>query len=127
MRDFAAWRTCRIIQGCIVRRKWGSTSVIAHGFTQIERIATDFGGTVAAWIRHSDPISTRCADFDPVITMLTSQPTPEQVLGLRPAPELQARVNDLLERQNECTQAEATELERYLLLEHLVRLAKAYS
>ena len=67
------------------------------------------------------------ADERTIIEVLTSQPTPEQVLALRPSPELQARASELLARSKQGTlpTAEAAELERYLLLEHLVRLAKA--
>lgn len=61
-----------------------------------------------------------------IIAVLTSQPTPEQVLALRPSMELQAHVTELLERskQGQLTASEAVDLERYLLLEHLVRVAK---
>jgi hypothetical protein len=39
------------------------------------------------------------------------------------------RVSDLLERKHreELSATEATELERYLLLQHMVRLAKAHA
>jgi hypothetical protein len=52
-----------------------------------------------------------------------------QVLALHPTPELQERISDLLLRNKDGTLSpqEATELERYLLLEHLVRLAKAHA
>jgi hypothetical protein len=66
---------------------------------------------------------------DGIIELLTSQPAPEQVLALHPSPELQARVSELLYRNKKETLSdqEETELERYLLLEHLVRLAKAHA
>jgi len=66
-------------------------------------------------------------DENAIIELLASQPTPEQVLALRPSPELQARVSELLGRnkEGELSRQEETELERYLTLEHLVRLAKA--
>jgi len=64
-----------------------------------------------------------------LIELLTSQLTPEQVLAIRPSPELQARVSELLGRskEGELSRQEETELERYLTLEHLVRLAKAHA
>jgi len=64
-----------------------------------------------------------------LIELLTSQPTPEQVLAIRPSPELQARVSELLGRskEGELSRQEETELERYLTLEHLVRVAKAHA
>jgi len=68
-------------------------------------------------------------DEHTIIELLTSQPTPEQVLDIRPSPELQARVSELLDRNRigVLSRQEETELERYLTLEHLVRLAKAYA
>jgi hypothetical protein len=64
-----------------------------------------------------------------VIAVLASQPTPEQVLALKPSDDMQARVSDLLERTKSegLTRAEEVELDRYLYLEHLVRLAKAHA
>ncbi len=62
-----------------------------------------------------------------IISILASQPTPEQILAIHPSPELQARMSQLL-AQNKAGQLsppEETELDRYLTLEHLVRLAKA--
>jgi hypothetical protein len=62
-----------------------------------------------------------------VVAVLTSQPTPEQVLALKPSDTMQARVSELLRRSKDgsLSRAEESELERYLYLEHLVRLAKA--
>ena len=70
-----------------------------------------------------------CQDENAIIELLTSQPTPDQVLGIRPSPELQARVSELLYRnkEGELSRQEEAELERYLMLEHLVRLAKAHA
>lgn len=66
-------------------------------------------------------------DEQAIIDMLTSQPTPAQILALRPSDQLQGRVSELLQRkkQGTATMHELIELERYLLLEHLVRMAKA--
>jgi hypothetical protein len=68
-------------------------------------------------------------DENAIIELLASQPTPDQVLGIRPSPELQARVSELLYRNKEgkLSHQEEAELERYLMLEHLVRLAKAHA
>ncbi len=64
-----------------------------------------------------------------ILAFLTSQPRPEQVLALHPAPELRQRISDLLYRSREGALApeETTERERYLMIEHLVRLAKAHA
>jgi len=63
------------------------------------------------------------------LQVLTSNPTPERVLALRPSPRLQARASELLARskRGELLRQEEAELERYLMLEHLVRLAKAHA
>ena len=68
-------------------------------------------------------------DESAIIELLTSRPTPEQILSIRPSPELQARVSELLARSKagELSRQEELELERYLTLEHLVRLAKAHA
>lgn len=68
-------------------------------------------------------------DEKSIMLLLASQPTPEQVLAIRPSPELQARVSELLVRSKvgSLLPAEEVELERYLTLEHLVRLAKTHA
>ena len=62
-----------------------------------------------------------------ILAVLASQPTPEQMLALRPSDAMQARVSELLYRSKTegLSRAEESELDRYLYLEHLVRLAKA--
>lgn len=62
-----------------------------------------------------------------IIAVLTSQPTPEQVLALRPSPAFQERASSLLAKSKAgaATAEERIELERYLVLEHFVRMAKA--
>lgn len=77
-------------------------------------------------------IQQRSANFldeQDIILLLASQPTPEQILAIRPSPEFQARVSDLLAQSKTgilSAKGEA-ELERYLTLEHLVRLAKTHA
>ncbi len=62
-----------------------------------------------------------------VLEVLASLPAPEDVLALRPAPVLEERVRNLLEKnRTEClSDDEEREWERYEYLEHLVRMAKA--
>jgi len=69
-------------------------------------------------------------DENQVMEVLTSNPAPEQVLALRPSARFQARVSELLERSKQegaLSRHEDAELERYLFLEHLVRLAKTHA
>lgn len=73
--------------------------------------------------------SANFLDEQDIVLLLASQPTPEQVLAICPSPEFQARVSDLLAQSKAgtlATKGEA-ELERYLTLEHLVRLAKTHA
>jgi hypothetical protein len=68
-------------------------------------------------------------DESAIVELLTSQPSPEQIMAIRPSPSLSARVSELLDRskRRELDRQEEGELERYLVLEHLVRLAKAHA
>ncbi len=62
-----------------------------------------------------------------VLETLARLPSPEEVLALRPAPGLQARVEELLDRNRTTglSDEERREWEQYQYAEHLVRLAKA--
>jgi hypothetical protein len=73
--------------------------------------------------------TTSFHDAAEIIAVLASQPTPEQILNIQPSPAFQLRVRDLLDRnqQGRLTAEEQAELERYTLLEHLVRMAKAHA
>lgn len=64
-----------------------------------------------------------------IVELLASQPSPEAILAIRPTPALQTRISDLLDRNKSGTlsRSEEVELDRYLLLEHWVRLAKAHA
>jgi hypothetical protein len=68
-------------------------------------------------------------DENAIVALLASRPTPEQVLGIRPSSTMQERVSDLLARgkEGELSRSEDAELDRYLFVEHLVRLAKAHA
>ncbi len=61
--------------------------------------------------------------------LLVNQLSSEQLLAMRPNQELQARVSELLEGNNEGTLSsqEEAELDHYVALERLVSLAKARS
>jgi hypothetical protein len=64
-----------------------------------------------------------------IVELLASQPSPEAILAIRPTPALQNRMSELLDRNKISTlsRIEEAELDRYLLLEHWVRLAKAHA
>jgi hypothetical protein len=73
--------------------------------------------------------TTAYQDDHQIIELLASQPSPEVILAIRPTPTLQARMSELLEQNKSgtLTRSEEVELDRYLLLEHWVRLAKAHA
>jgi hypothetical protein len=62
-----------------------------------------------------------------IIELLASQPSPEEILAIRPTLALQTRMSDLLaqNKAGQLSRQEEAELDRYLVMEHLVRLAKA--
>lgn len=68
-------------------------------------------------------------DEQTILAALADQLQPDQVLMLAPDPELQARVSLLLS-QNKIRRLlpeEESELEKYLALEHQVRIVKIYA
>lgn len=73
--------------------------------------------------------TTAHQDDSQIIELLASQPTPEAVLAIRPSPVLQERMSELLaqNKSGTLTRSEEVELDRYMLLEHWVRLAKAHA
>ena len=66
------------------------------------------------------------AGLGDVLETLARLPSPEEVLGLRPATHLQDRIEELLakNRAGGLSAEEQREWERYEYIEHLVRLAK---
>jgi hypothetical protein len=62
-----------------------------------------------------------------VLEFLANLPSPEEIVALRPSERLQARIRELLEKNQitGLTPDEEREWEQYQYLEHLVRIAKA--
>lgn len=65
--------------------------------------------------------------YEEVIDFIAAGTTPQNVIAFRPSEAAQERVEDLLQREKEraLSSAEKSELDQYLQLEHLIRLAKA--
>jgi hypothetical protein len=65
--------------------------------------------------------------YEEIIDFIAAGTTPQNVIAFRPSEAAQARVTDLLAREKEgqLSPEEKSELDRYLQLEHLMRLAKA--
>ena len=61
-----------------------------------------------------------------VLEKLAELPPPEEVLALRPSPELHTRISELLRKNRDegLSKEEEAEWQRYELVEHLVRIAK---
>ena len=65
--------------------------------------------------------------FDEIVDFITSAPQPEQILNFKPSTAAQRRLETLLEKKREegLSDNEKHELEQYLTIEHIMRLAKA--
>ncbi len=65
--------------------------------------------------------------YEEVIDFIAAGTTPQNVIAFHPSQASQERVGDLLarEKDGELSPAEKLELDHYLQLEHLMRLAKA--
>ena len=64
--------------------------------------------------------------IDEIIDFITSSPEPQKVLAYRPTLALQERVEDLVykKKTTALSSEENIELERYLLIEHIMIMAK---
>ena len=65
--------------------------------------------------------------YEEVIDFIAAGTTPQNVIAFRPSEAARERVADLLAREKEgvLSPEEKSELDHYLQLEHLMRLAKA--
>lgn len=64
--------------------------------------------------------------FDEIIDLIALLP-PKQLLAFHPSDKMQKHINSLLEkkRDNNLNETERMDLEKVLILEHIVRMAKA--
>jgi hypothetical protein len=62
-----------------------------------------------------------------IIDFIASGTTPQTVAGFRPSPEAEKRVTELIERDRAAglTPDEHAELDHFMELEHILRMAKA--
>jgi hypothetical protein len=65
--------------------------------------------------------------YEEVVDFIAAGTTPRNVVEFRPSEESQARVSDLLfrEKNGELAPSERSELDHFMQIEHLMRLAKA--
>jgi hypothetical protein len=61
-----------------------------------------------------------------MVDFIANGTTPDQVVNYRPSPAVQRRVSELLEKNNAgvLSEDDQTELDHYLELEHIFRMAK---
>ncbi len=66
---------------------------------------------------------------DEIILLLSSGASPEEIVLYKPSKDLQERVSTLLARNKEraLTIEEQAEIDHYLVLEHIMRLAKLHA
>ena len=96
---------------------------------QLQRFRSRLPEMLERGLRELMAESSETLDENAIVELLASQPLPERVLAIQPSFELQTRMSELLERnkRGELGRRDEAELERHLMLEHLVRLAKAYA
>jgi hypothetical protein len=72
-------------------------------------------------------VSTVSPAYFEIIEFIAAGTTPEAVADFRPSSEAQRRVADLIEREKEenLSLEEAAELDHFMELEHILRMAKA--
>jgi hypothetical protein len=65
--------------------------------------------------------------YDEVINFIATGTTPEKVIAFRPSTQMQSRVSALMlkEKMGQLTTEEKAELDNYMVIEHLMRMAKA--
>ena len=65
--------------------------------------------------------------YEEIFDFIAAGTTPKDVISFRPSETAQERASDLLarEKDGELSPAEKSELDHYMQLEHLMRLAKA--
>jgi hypothetical protein len=64
-----------------------------------------------------------------ILDFLASNPSPEEIRAFRPAPQMQERISELLEknRTSRLTAAESAEFDEYERIEHVIRMLKIRS
>ena len=65
--------------------------------------------------------------YDEIVNFIASGTSPESVVSFQPSEEVRERVGELIarEKESELSAEETTELNLYIQIEHIMRLAKA--
>lgn len=80
---------------------------------------------IALGLSKLSPLPTQVYAY--ILSFLANGPTPEQLIAFRPLPEMQARLEELLDksRADTLSDLEQRELEEYERIEHIVIMLKA--
>lgn len=80
---------------------------------------------LALGLEELSPLPNRVYRY--ILEFLISRPSPEALMRFGPTPEMQSRVNELLERDRagQLTPAESAELDEYVRIDHLITMLKA--
>ena len=80
---------------------------------------------IALGLNRLSPLPAQVYSY--ILSFLASGPNPQQLMEFRPAPEMQGRLDELLEksRGDTLTDLEKQELEEYERIEHIVIMLKA--
>lgn len=91
---------------------------------QLEPLQTQLPELLRQCVERSTPAAQV---YQYVLDFLLSQPTPHQISEFRPTPEMRARLQILLDRnqQGKLTAVEQQELDDYEQIEHLLIMLKA--
>lgn len=86
---------------------------------------TFFPSIAVIFITNLNPMINQ-RPVDAIIKFITSFPTPEEVLAYRPSSESQERLTQLLDEQStrELTIDEHRELDYFMVVEHIMRMAR---
>jgi hypothetical protein len=95
--------------------------------TRIRAVEDRLPGILELGLREWLSAPGHYAGLNDALETLARLPSPEEVLALRPAPTLQDRIEELLDknRNTGLSGEEQKEWARYEYIEHLIRLAKA--
>ena len=80
-------------------------------------------------LEYSVSIMNAIKAYEEVVDFIAAGTTPKNVIAFRPSEAAQERVADLLHREklSELTSTEKSELDHYMQLEHLMRMAKIFA
>ena len=94
----------------------------------LQSFGEDSASIIAAGLREVQSVGAgQFSGLNEVLHKLAELPSAEEVIALRPAPALDARIRDLLwkSREEGLSREEQDEWRGYEVIEHLVRVAKA--